>query len=300
MYFRQYFVIRRGLGVIAAGLALATTACSSSSVTSTGKGGTDGSADKGGTGVADAALDKGATGGTDAPVTQPCQPRVITTPLITDFTNGDSYGPYDGTALSGTTYGYNAIAAADGGFGTGSDTSQGNWHIVSTVANYPGFVLDFAATGCVIDASAYSGLSFTISGDAGPTGTINVAMWTAADDSVNGTPGAPIPGQVPSDDDVYAHRKCLYTQATPYNECYEPARSVPVTPTPTVVRIAWNQFVGGKPAANPNPAELGPRIAFNPVWPLPASVDASAGYNIDITIDDVKFFVAGAGDGGGQ
>jgi hypothetical protein len=151
-----------------------------------------------------------------------------------------------------------------------------SWHITGTVATYAGAGLWLAP--CNVDMSAYSGISFTISGNVGPTGTIVFAVGTAANMAPSTNPRFPNchPNQnrcVPADPEA------------PWESCAHNVFTVSgIHETPLTVTIPWVEFIGGMPEATTNPTEIR-EIGFALDWQF-AYTEADA-YAVDLTVDDV-------------
>lgn len=221
------------------------------------------------------------------------------TPLITDFTfvppdggvadaaAATQYNHFgDGTTLGGSEFVY----PLDGTWPVTSDVSAGNWHISGTLGTYSGFGLYF--DNCTrVDASAYAGVSFTISGTVGLGSMITMGMgtldnvlaasWLLAHPVAGGTvPDPAAPGRcIPP-----ATATNQYNQAT----CKDATATVPVTLTPTTITLHWADFIGGLPEANVKPGDI---TSFYWFFPPPAGAGSAAPttYAADITIDDLKF-----------
>jgi hypothetical protein len=152
-----------------------------------------------------------------------------------------------------------------------------SWHITGTVATYSGAGLWFAP--CSADMSAYSGISFTISGNVGPTGTIVFSVGTAANMAPSTNPRTPSchPNQnrcVPSDPEM------------PWQSCANNVFTVSgIDETPRTVTVPWEELVGGMPEATTNSAEIR-EIGFALDWQF-AYTEADA-YPVDFHIDDVR------------
>ncbi len=183
-------------------------------------------------------------------------------------TTDGSFGDFTDT-LSGGTFVY--------GDGLTSDVTGSEWHIMGEVADYSGFAL-YLNNCSLIDASAFSGIELTISGDTGGSaiqmnvgsaGNTISSAWFAA----NGG------------DDTPSHGRCEPASDNQYDgTCGSAMGSITVTDTPTTVQIAWDDLTGEKPAGSFDPAEL-TFIGWNFAW-------AGAGdtpYDVDIVIDDIKF-----------
>jgi hypothetical protein len=271
---------------------------------STGGGGlTDGGA---GGSISDAAGD-GATTCNDTPMAF-CMASPPARALIADFTLAadaaaplatcdgnnllNAYGTY-GDEYFGGTYVYptlcgNACILAQGPSTTplSQALGQGNWHITGQVGIYSGFGIYMShrtapidpATGTapyagnpysVMDASMYRGIQFTISGDAGATGSVILQMGSAAttvstDTQVNDL--HPLPGRT--------FTTCGTCLVTP---CGNADVIVPVTSTPTTKTVTW--------------AEAGitdPNAFMTVSWRFSYTTGA-APYPVDVTVDDIQF-----------
>lgn len=205
----------------------------------------------------------------DGPFPPACTKQVVTKTgsepyVIANFsgsTDGKtiSWGFGSDTAFSGFSFSYpDAIV---------SDLSAEEWHLTGTVADYAGFALGFS---CAVDASMFTGVSFTIKGDAGATGRLVMEVATSPND-VNGVMGAP------------SHGKCI-PETGPYDgTCLSPKVDVPVTGTLNPVKLRWSDFKGGAPQ---------PSVSADSITQLVWRFDWIAGatpYPVDITVDDVTF-----------
>jgi len=150
----------------------------------------------------------------------------------------------------------------------------GNWHITGTIAGgqWAGMGLWFGTSCPVMDFSAYHGISFTVAGSAGPSGSISVGISTASNSK-------------PNTDTTSSDFTCLSNVATCAATTCTPASLTVgnISATPQTVRLLWSNLSNGTPSATPNPAEI-TGIAFNPT--LDYSGNASS-YSLDLTIDDL-------------
>ncbi len=230
--------------------------------------------------------------------------------LITDFTvvPPDAGAPSDGGAADGGAADAAPVATNTVHFGGGatlggsefvyptggmwpvtSDVSGGSWHMTGTLGDYSGFGLYFDNCSRV-DASAYSGISFTISGRHRlPPGGIVTMDIATLDDQIaaswllahgGGTPAATDPGRCIPD----------ATATSQYNQtdCADPTKVITVTTTPTKVTILWTDFTGGKPTAAVTPGDIIGIYWFFPP-PVGAGTTTPTTYPVDITIDDLSF-----------
>lgn len=194
-----------------------------------------------------------------------------------------SFGDFT-TTLSGGTFTYpNGVGDP---YAVNSDISTGAWHLTGNIGNYSGLVVFFAQCNQV-DASAYEGVSFTIRGNVamGNTMTLNVA--TAEDDTshlwlnANAMP-PPNPPEVPN------FGTCIPATNQYDGTCSSPTFPVPVTPTETTIEVRWDQFTGGRPRADVDPASI---TAIRWIFPNPpgAGTTTPTPYAADLYIDDLKF-----------
>jgi hypothetical protein len=166
-----------------------------------------------------------------------------------------------GGAGAGGRGGAGGFAPVLGPIGLTEDLTASDWHITGVVGGQAtAFVLQFT---CTIDASAYSGIQFTIKGNAGAPGRLSLQLAFAGDETGSYvTPG---------------YGLCSGT-------CQAPTTSITVTPTVTTIQIPWSRFTGGRPIASVNPAQL-----VRLLW---AFTTSATPYPIDVTIDDLIFFTA--------
>jgi hypothetical protein len=152
--------------------------------------------------------------------------------------------------------------------------ADGNWHITGTIASgqWAGGGLWFGTSCPVMDLSAYQGLSFTIAGNAGPSGAITVGVSTAANSK-------------PNTDTTSSDFTCLSNTATCTAATCAPASLAVsnITSTPQTVRVLWADLNNGQPVATPNPAEI-TGITFTPTLDYSGS---GSSYALDLVIDDL-------------
>jgi hypothetical protein len=268
----QYRVL--GSALVTAGLTLAYVGCVSSS-DDTKPSNNGGNAATAGSGTGGSTAGSG-NNGTGAQCPKPTQA------LISDFTApeaglsdaGDiTFGDFTNT-LSGGTYIYPNTALT-------SDMSGGNWHVSGTVGDYSG--LGLYIKGCaVIDASAYRGISFTISGtiNSPAPNTLTMDISIVADTVATSwytTYDATVPDPnlgtcVPKSNNQYD------------GTCGDPQKLITISSNPTTVTVLWEELTGGKPAANVDPATI-----THIGWFFPWTGAGQAPYTVDITMDDLKF-----------
>lgn len=154
-----------------------------------------------------------------------------------------------------------------------SDMSEGVWHVSGSVAEYAAFQIAFV---CGADAKAYKGISFEISGSAGPSNTLSFVVAHASDSWRDPAAAEPTAASCVS--------------ANQYDgTCKEATVPVEVTETETTISLLWSDIEGGKPELNPDPAELlALRWLFQ--WDEAMSADAAANqYDVDVRLDDLTF-----------
>jgi hypothetical protein len=261
-------------------------ATAGSAGTSTGgSGGSGGSGGTGGTGTAGNGGSGGMmTGCTILPVTQP---MIYEFPASVDPGAGGAGGEAGAggaspvlPAMEGFSFGYNGNPpSVFSGYSffypeetLESNVAEGNWHVSGTVGTYAGFQVGFV---CGANASDYLGISFTISGNAGPSGSLSFVVPHATNvwkEPLNTTTAA----------------KCM-APGQYDGTCQEAAATVEVSETETTVSLLWADLVAGKPEMNPNPAELmGLRWLF--AWDAVKELDPEANeYEVDVRLDNLTF-----------
>jgi hypothetical protein len=292
-----------GSGGSAAGTGgAAVTATGGATVTATG-----GSSMGTGTGGAGGSLSAAMGGSTvvgstapdcNPPVTTYCTGTVPPAALISDFSIAASattpavFGTW-GQSIFGGSYAYpGTVPACETGAVSAYPLTQtvtgGNWNVQGTVGTYSGLGLWWSckmgtaaaasyADACTIDASAYTGISFTISGSIGPvstgTGTVGLAMTVL-------TPST-LP---PKLDSAGNPKNCGTCTATTCGSSV----AVPVTETATTVALTWAQLgvttpnaITGISFSFTDPFGLNSGYATSPPTPTP--------YPVNIAIDDLQF-----------
>jgi hypothetical protein len=212
----------------------------------------------------------------------------VTAPLITDFTyvpDGGStttvhFGD-DTTTLSGGEFVY----PTSGNYVVTSDVTGNSWHISGTIGDYSGFGLSF--DGCNrVDASAYKGISFTMSGVVAAGSIVTMGVGTLDDtlaaswlNAHGGTTAVDAPGRC-----IPTSGTNAYTQSS----CADPTATIPVTSIPTTITLRWSDFSGGRPEASVNPSGI---LTIYWIFPSPPGVGTSSvtTYPVDLTIDNLTF-----------
>jgi len=207
-------------------------------------------------------------------------PRISDFSFVPDAGSTSSVHFGDATTFSGEEYVY----PTGSGYPLSSDVTGNNWHISGTIGDYSGFGLSFDECSR-LDASAYGGISFTISGVVGMGSTVTMDVGTL-DDTVTaswlnahgGTAAADAPGFcIPVSGSAYYHPGCA-----------DPTATIPVLATPTTVNLRWSDFTGGQPVSAVDANGI---VTIFWYFPAPAGAGTSsvATYPVDITIDDLKF-----------
>lgn len=215
-----------------------------------------------------------------------CLPATMA--LLTDFTYvaGDGGVATDQvafgdatTTLSGGQFYY----PTTGTYPLTSSVTGNNWHMSGNLGDYSGFGLFF--TNCTrVDASAWGGISFTISGSV-PQGNI-VTMGIGTLDNVIAPSWLNAMGVTTAD----GPGRCIPVSGTnQYNQptCGDATKTIPVTATPTVQNLRWADFTGGKPQPV-KPADIITVYWFFPP-PTGAGTATAVPYMADLVIDDLKF-----------
>jgi hypothetical protein len=194
---------------------------------------------------------------------------------------GASFGDFNST-FSGSTF----IYPGDGAYAVHSDASGGNWHLTGTLGNYSGFGITF--NNCyLLDASGYKGIAFSVQGSVPMGNSITFNVGTAADDVTsvwlnrNAMP-LPNPRLAPN------AGRCVPAVAQYDGSCGSPSRAIPVTAQATTVQVLWAELTGGQPAASVDPEQI-TNISWNFPPPAGAGTATPVTYEVDLTIDDLRF-----------
>jgi hypothetical protein len=199
--------------------------------------------------------------------------------IISDFTFLPDSSPTNvvfgvDAAFAGGTYFYPDGAALS------SDVTNDTWHLSGMVTTTSGFGL--FSSGCSpLDASAFVGISFTLSGSIEADRRLIFFVESAAQQISYLWQNAQEPGPTEPDAAPNAGR-CMPATSRYDGTCREPRVLLEVPPLPTTVEIAWADLLGGSPVASVDPTEI-TAIA----WALPEP--AASAYAVDIHIDDLRF-----------
>jgi hypothetical protein len=143
-------------------------------------------------------------------------------------------------------------------------TTDGRWRLAGTVGpSTAGIGLWFGP--CFADFSGYSGIRFTISGDAGPSGQVTMSI---------STPGDAAPAVAPNVDCIINSATCTATI------CTQPNVKIPVTATAAPQTVLFASLTTGVPLPSPDPAAI-TQIAWNFGW-------SATPYPVEVYIDDIE------------
>jgi hypothetical protein len=262
-------------GGSSAGSGTAGTAPKAGTTSTTGGSGTAGSGTAG-----SGTSGSGTAGSGGAANNFPCAGTKPAAPLITEFAdltpNATSAGQFNFTAgVPGGTFAYQPAALT-------VTNPTGTLNVKGNIAAYDGFGVYF--TSCT-DASAYTGVSFNIKGNAGPTGKLSFRFQTNANTAV---------------DQVNKKGACVVPAGTadPYPLCHAAMFDITVTPGGSVVEVKFSDAAGGAPVATVDGKDI---IGLE--WAFPWMGAADTAYDADVTVDDIKFIgggnTGGTGGGGG-
>jgi hypothetical protein len=213
----------------------------------------------------------GGTGGTGG-ASNACKGTKPAGNLITDFADAAADATNAGQfkwaiGVPGGTYSY------DPGIFT-TTLAEGGLNVKGKVAGYHGFGLYL--TDCTNAAGAgATGISFKIKGNVGTGGMVGLRV-----ENNSTTPAMMGKGTCPV--------------GAMWEVCHPGEFMIPVTATSTEVSVTWDKFMGGVPTMTNGTEVTGIQWAF--AW-----VEAGTPYDVDVTIDDVKFTgtISGGGGAGG-
>jgi hypothetical protein len=205
--------------------------------------------------------------------------------LITDFTYPSATGGTGDTSQvrfgdGRTTPSGGALPyPSTGTYPLTADISNNNWHIRGTVGGYSGMLLYWDSCS-VMDASAYRGVSFSISGSIGSKNQLTLGVstlnqtiapsWIASHGGSSTTPGLCVPASGTTQSDEQG--------------CTTPTKMITVTPEPVPVVVLWADFQGGSPDAYVRT----PNQITQIYWTLPWSGSAAdTAYPVDFVLDDL-------------
>jgi hypothetical protein len=270
------------VGLVSAGLI--SIGCSSSNNNNTGSGGSTGSGGThttgsggSGTGTGGTATGSGGSGG--GANVNACGSGTTTPPaadLITDFS--------DVPADAGSKITFGSSSTVQGGVVTFQNpaSTAGTATVANGALTYTATV---SAAGTGADQYPYSGVVVYINGPA----CVDASQYTGVSFSIKGDLGTPACGLVFSFND--AEHGVMTTdpngevRATGPSGSYSPQKPVTVTSTATTVMVAFGDPTGGSPSTPVDPKNL-----TSVQWQFTNSSTATAPCTANITIDDVKFY----------
>jgi len=180
-----------------------------------------------------------------------CEPVAPTNALVTNwkdlgpngmFVDGDSYSraePSWWTDFFGGPYVYPSNDACSGGAPEHAlvQTMDGIWHVSGTVGTWSGFGLWFAP--CMVDFSAFHGISVEIWGEVGETKQLIFDVLTSQNqkpDACNTNVGTCDPSQ---------------------DTCKSATTTIDVAEAPgTITTLLWSDFGSGSPFAGVDPTQI--------------------------------------------
>jgi hypothetical protein len=265
--------LRIGHSLLVTALALGLVACTTQEATN--EGGTGGII---GGGTGGTTTTPQGSGGTTSPTTSASGCPATLPPLLADF--GTATAP----DANNMRFGGSGVLSGGGSVwgGLTSEIVAGAWHISGTVNNYAGF--NVYIDNCVpINASAYKGISFSLSGTAANQATpITLGIST-----INDTPTAAwLIGKGDTQAKSTDLGSCTPTSGSGryyHPGCADPTKSITVPTTATPINVLWTDLTGGQPDASPNPDQI-TAIYVNLAWS-----DGATPYLADLTIDDLSF-----------
>jgi hypothetical protein len=236
---------------------------SGSAGTSAGMAGTTGTAaDTAGTGGSTAGAS--GSGGSAGMEGYSCKGVTTTCDTISDFPSGE-----------GMCWGTGDFKGGVGQYGGLTlDTTGGDIHVSGEVSTYSGFNIWFSYCS---DLSAYTGISFTLSGmvmSATAPNTIDFQLQTNSNYPWQADPSI-MKGACTSD-----------TPDNPWGDCIASSSSVPIPADSMPVMVTWAQVTGGAPV--PFSATTSPKEILGLQWQFPWAEGATA-YMVDVHVDNITF-----------
>jgi hypothetical protein len=139
--------------------------------------------------------------------------------------------------------------------------AEGELSVTGTVGTYSGFGVWLGQ--CMVDMSAYSGVSFRIGGTTG-SGMLKFSVLTNA----NSTPVMCLTGKGTCD-------------VATAGACTPASMTISVPETPEVVTVEWADLTGGSPEAAVDPSQV-LQLQWDFDW-----MDGMTPYEVNVTVDDV-------------
>jgi hypothetical protein len=232
----------------------------------------------GGSGTSGSATGGTPTGGSGGGSSTACAGMKPASNLVTEFMdlmpNATSAGQFTFQAgVPGGTFAYQPMELT-------VTNPEGTLKVTGTVKNYDGFGVYF--TTCT-DASAYTGVSFNIKGNAGPTGKLSFRFQSNANTAV---------------DTVNKKGTCMVPAGTadPYPLCHDATFDITVTEGGGEVAVKFSDVMGGVPVATVDGKDI---VGLQWAFPWAGATDTM--YPVDVTVDNIKFTggpAGGSGNGG--
>src|SRR5690606_29753733 len=161
------------------------------------------------------------TGAEMCDLSDACEPVVIATPEILEFSESDSF--------AGGYFSY--------GDGVSNEvTADEEWHVRGEVSTYSGFGFSLP---CVADVSTFSGVEFSIRGDVAGQRLVLSANTTSNSVQDCDNPDRP--------DD--AHNTCT-------GQCSNSEAEIELTEQAQTISLEWSDFSGGSRNDEPDPSEI--------------------------------------------
>jgi len=191
------------------------------------------------------------------------------TSILLNFTAGSSFGDWsDSASLKGGTYVWPPMVDPCHPLNAypldSTVTADGRWRVAGTVGPSTGLI-GLWFNPCFADFSGYSGIRFTISGNAGPSGQVTMHI---------ATPGDTAPAVAPDVDCTINQATCMATK------CTDPTVTIPVTTTATPQTVLFASLTNGVPLPSPDPAAI-TNIFWSFGWnPAP--------YPVEVYLDNIE------------
>jgi len=146
---------------------------------------------------------------------------------------------------------------------------NGELRVTGTVGGYSGFGIWLGQ--CIVDMSSYSGISFRMTGNAGP-GPVVFRVFTNS----NVEPNACLAGKGACDEATVGACAASAVNLS--------SVTLPAPATPGVFQIPWSAFTGGLPEPGVDPREV-VQMSWDFYW-----AELTLPYEVDVIIDDVVLF----------
>jgi hypothetical protein len=226
-------------------------------------------------------------GAASADVPRVIDPSLVCPPVsnaeITDFAISAGGDPSNVSLPPDAGFAGGIYFYANGATALSSDVTAGDWHLAGTIAGVSGFGL-YIARCKELDASAYAGIEFDLWGQIDAPGALFFYVGTAAnqvsDAWIDEHKSSPTDANEPPN-----VGRCIPIQSRYDGTCREARANVPVTPTPSLVRVTWPDLSDGCPQASVDAAEI-----TSIAWYFPQAPDGGS-YGVDLHLDNLRFTV---------